>query len=70
MADTFHCDFCGKDFPKGRTDEEAQAEADRDFGEGALVPGNRAIACDDCYEEIRRRQAAAGGAMNPPAGLS
>lgn len=52
MADpgTFRCEHCGGVFDKGRSDEEARAEAQ------ALFPGLRqedaAVVCDDCHREF------------------
>lgn len=45
MSETFRCEMCGGSFPKEWTDEEANAEAARDF------PGQTdlQIVCHDCY---------------------
>ncbi len=47
----YTCSECGGTFYTGRTDEEAQAEAVRNFGVRGDHPG-MAIVCDDCYKAI------------------
>lgn len=54
MTDTFTCDDCGNEFPKGWSDAEADAEFH------ALIPGDnlesgRATVCDDCWKGIMGR---------------
>ncbi len=51
---TFTCAECGGTFEQGRPDEEAHAEAVRDFGRRGDAPG-MAIVCDDCYDAIMAR---------------
>lgn len=49
----YRCDQCGEIFDKGRTDEEAHAEAVQTFGAALDPPGDPpAVVCDDCYDEI------------------
>lgn len=66
----FTCDGCGETFPKGWSDEEAQAEADAVFPEGIDDP---AMVCDECYEgmqtqfaSLRARRILAGLPGGPP----
>lgn len=47
-AETYTCAHCGWTGEKGWSDEEAEAEAQQNFG-GPLDPDDRAIICDDCY---------------------
>lgn len=49
--DTFTCDMCGGTFNKGRTDEEADAEAAAIFGD-APPPEGRSIVCEDCWIKL------------------
>jgi hypothetical protein len=51
MATTYRCEECRETFEYGRPDEEAHAEALRDFGLRGDAPG-MAIVCDDCYREF------------------
>ena len=47
------CDGCGGTFQNERPDEEAQAEAVRNFGvRGDSITIPMAIVCDDCYTRI------------------
>lgn len=50
MTDTYTCEQCGGTFEKGWTDEEAQAEAERLWGEGG--PDDPATVCDDCFNAM------------------
>ena len=53
----FTCSLCRELFAGGGwTDEEAAAEAKRNFGEGIDV-SNCDIVCDDCYEKIMGQEA-------------
>lgn len=45
---TYTCEACGGIFPKGWSDEEANAEALETFGIEADDP-EAALVCDDCY---------------------
>ncbi len=48
---TYTCSECGGTFECGRPDEEAHAEALRNFGKRGDHP-SMAIVCDDCYKAI------------------
>jgi hypothetical protein len=48
---TFVCANCGGEFEEAWDDEEAQAEAVRDFGKRGEAPG-MAVVCDDCYKTL------------------
>ena len=48
---TFICDNCGRELPFV-DDDEAIDEMIDDFG--YLPPQERAIVCDDCFDEIMR----------------
>lgn len=52
MSDTFTCEMCGGTFEKGRSDDEALADMEAKFGEGAVPPVIRMIVCDDCARKI------------------
>ena len=55
MSDAvFTCAQCGRTFQRGRPDEEAQAEAVRNFGTRGDAPG-MTVVCDDCFREIMQR---------------
>lgn len=54
----YTCAACGKTYPKGWTDEEAAAERERDFP--GMDDDEAAVVCDDCYQAMRKRAAAAG----------
>jgi hypothetical protein len=46
----YQCDACNGIFEKGWTDEEADQECRKNFGE---IPENeKAVICDDCYKEF------------------
>jgi hypothetical protein len=47
-TDEFFCHGCKEVFTKAWTDEEARAEALRDFGPSALTE-EVATLCEDCY---------------------
>lgn len=47
MADTFTCGICGETFEKAWSDEEAQEESMRMFGE--VPPSEQATVCEDCW---------------------
>jgi hypothetical protein len=49
--DEFTCARCRRKFNKGRSDEEALAEAEALFTPGEM-DGNLEIICDDCYKEF------------------
>jgi hypothetical protein len=52
MSEPTHtCAQCGGVFTSERSDEEAHAEAMRDFGKDGRQPG-MVVVCDDCYREI------------------
>lgn len=46
MADTYTCEGCGGTFPKGWTDEEAEAEYEKLYGKP--MGEARGILCDHC----------------------
>ena len=48
VSDTFTCANCGETFPKGWSDEEAQAEAEAIFTPAELAATD--IVCDDCFK--------------------
>lgn len=50
--DTFTCDACGGNFPKGWSDDEAATEAGV-FAPSELV--DAAVVCGDCWQEMRRQ---------------
>lgn len=57
MADdpkTYTCADCGGTFTEGWSDEEAQAEAVKNFGVRGDAPGMAKV-CDGCYREIMER---------------
>lgn len=54
MVDAYKCAICGGEYDKVISDEEAQAEFERDFP-GDAEP--QIVLCDPCYEEGKRRQA-------------
>jgi hypothetical protein len=46
----YRCGCCGGIFDKGRSDNEARAEAERIFGTALHAGGEPpVIVCDDCY---------------------
>jgi hypothetical protein len=51
-SDTFHCEACGKDFLKQRSDAEALAESDRLFGTKSQKWQKWAVVCDDCFKKV------------------
>jgi hypothetical protein len=63
-ADAYTCADCGGTFPKGWSDEEAAAERDRDFPR--LAEEDMVVVCDDCYQAMRLRAAAAGVRWSSP----
>jgi hypothetical protein len=50
VAETFTCAICGHDFPKMRSDEEAEEELNL-LHPGVAV-GDCEVVCDDCYKEV------------------
>lgn len=52
MSGTFDCAQCGGTFTKGWTDEEARAEAERNYGVPAERVVEPATVCDDCYRAV------------------
>lgn len=62
---TFTCAACGGTFPKARSDEEAKAESEENFGE---IPEEEvSVICGDCYEIMMKRALAAGWKPGDPA---
>jgi hypothetical protein len=58
MADSttaYTCAICRETFEKGQSDEEAQAEYDRNFPE--CVGMEQVVICDDCYNDLGRQPA-------------
>lgn len=54
MNETYKCAACGGVFEQEWTEEEAQAEAVRDFpGMDTQDPNQSAMVCDDCYKAMR-----------------
>jgi hypothetical protein len=51
-GDLFQCDICGGVFAKGRSDEEAMAEVERDMGPDPDGSGLHGVLCDECYESF------------------
>ena len=49
-VETYQCAKCLETYEKGWTDEEAEKEAEENFG--FIEIEERAIICDDCYREI------------------
>jgi hypothetical protein len=50
----YRCEMCGESFQKGRSDEEANKEAEEIFGTpNASEDPNMAIVCDDCFNKVR-----------------
>jgi hypothetical protein len=52
VTKTYTCDNCGGTFEAGWSEEEAEAESVRNFGQ--LDPKDRATVCDVCYRQIMR----------------
>lgn len=50
----FTCANCGETHAKGRSDEEAQAEANELWGDQPVM----VVVCEDCFQAIMRRAAA------------
>jgi DNA-directed RNA polymerase subunit RPC12/RpoP len=50
---SYVCASCGGRFLYGRPDEDALAEALRDFGKRSTDP-DMVLVCDDCYAQIMR----------------
>jgi hydrogenase maturation factor HypF (carbamoyltransferase family) len=50
--DAYVCEYCGRAYLKGRTDEEAMAEALELFGDALGV--DPAVICDDCHKQFMR----------------
>lgn len=46
----YQCSMCNGVFEKGWSDEEAQAEHDRDFPGQSMETS--AVVCDDCYQKV------------------
>lgn len=53
---TYTCEECGGTFVEGWPDEDAQAEAVRNFGVRGDTAGMARV-CDDCYHDIMARGA-------------
>lgn len=51
----YTCEDCGGTFNEGWTDEEAHAEALRNFGRDGRDP-SMAKVCDDCFKRIMKRE--------------
>jgi hypothetical protein len=47
----YTCDECGGEFVSERSQEEAHAECESNWGVRGDAPG-MAIVCDDCYKKI------------------
>lgn len=47
---TYICAMCKGEFVKGWTDEEAENEGKRFFGE--IPESEKAVVCDDCFNKI------------------
>ena len=58
-ADQYRCADCGGVFTTGRSDDEAHAEAVRDFGRDGHAD-DMEVVCEDCYQQMRARAARAG----------
>jgi rubredoxin len=53
ISETFICEMCRGVFPKEPGDEEiAIAEAEARFG--AIPESERAIVCDNCYQQVEQ----------------
>ena len=51
----YKCEACGKEFEGAWTDEEADAEAKKNFGVSAASRrGDMAVVCDECYCKLMR----------------
>lgn len=48
---SFTCELCQGTFQSEQPDEEAQAEALREWGRRGNTPG-MAVICDDCYRRV------------------
>jgi hypothetical protein len=60
VTDRYRCANCGGVFLIGRPDDEAQAEAVRDFGRDGRAP-DMVVICDPCYKQMRERAGDAWG---------
>jgi hypothetical protein len=49
IGEFFHCDVCGEHFPRGWTDEEAEAESVLIHGR-TIPEDERATVCDECWQ--------------------
>ena len=58
-AGHYRCDHCQGVFEKGRSDEEALAEAAETFPD--MAEDDRAVVCDECYKDFMRWFAREGG---------
>lgn len=59
-SETFTCEMCRQTFPKGRPDEEANAEAEELWGvENASEDAEMAVVCDDCFKKMLAAEAEA-----------
>lgn len=55
-GETFKCMGCGKKFLAAREEADALAEMHKIYGD--LPEGERAIVCDDCFNQIRAKERA------------
>jgi rubredoxin len=57
-TDTYACARCGGTFEKGWSDDEAEAETRRMFGN---VPDHLlSVVCDDCFKALKATRRASG----------
>jgi hypothetical protein len=50
QPDEYQCCMCKRILKKGRSDEEAMADKDRDFPEASMDHCD--TVCDDCYQRV------------------
>lgn len=50
-ADCFQCSNCHGIFPKGLSDEEAEAQRAKEFPD--IPSSEMVVVCDDCYEKMK-----------------
>lgn len=48
--DEYRCEMCRQVFKKGRSDEEALAEMEKNYDD-AVLPEETGFVCDECYHK-------------------